>query len=74
MDQILPKLPGVVCFIDDILITGHTEAEHLSNLEAVLQKLQEYGLRLKLRKCEFSKSHAVEYLGQVVSKEGCTFI
>ena len=44
MDQILPKLPGVVCFIDDILIMGCTEAEHLSNLEAVLQKLQEYGL------------------------------
>ncbi len=47
MDQILPKLPGVVCFIDDILITGRTEAEHLSNLEAVFEKLKEYGLRLK---------------------------
>ena len=69
MDQILPKLPGVVCFIDDILITGRTEAEHLANLEAVLQKLQEYGLRLKLRKCKFFQK-SVEYLGQVVSKEG----
>ena len=68
MDRILPKLPGVVCFIDDILITGHTEAKHLANLEAVLQKLQEYGLRLKLRKCKFFQK-SVEYLGQVVSKE-----
>ena len=29
MDQILPKLPHVVCFIDDILVTGRNESEHL---------------------------------------------
>ena len=69
MDQILSKLPRVVCFIDDILVTGCTEAEHLSNLEAVLQKLQEYGLRLKQWKCKFFQE-SVEYLGQVMSKEG----
>ena len=69
MDHLLPKLPGIVCFIDDILITGRTEKEHLSNLEAVLETLHKHGLRLKLRKCEFFKD-SVEYLGQVVSKEG----
>ena len=69
VDQILPKLAGVVCFIDDILVTGCNEAEHLSNLEAVFQKIQEYGLRLKLRKCKFFQE-SVEYLGQVVSREG----
>ena len=69
MDQLLPKLPGIVCFIDDILITGRTEKEHLSNLEAVLETLHKHGLRLKLRKCEFFKD-SVEYLGQIVSKEG----
>lgn len=47
MVQILPKLPGVVCFLDNILVSGCTEVDHLSNLEAVPQKLQEYGLRLK---------------------------
>jgi len=34
MEQILPKLPKVVCYIDDILITACTE-EHLQNLRAV---------------------------------------
>jgi len=62
MDQLLPKLPGVVCFIDDILVTERTEEEHLSNLEAVLQELQEYGLRLKQCKCKFFQE-SVEYLG-----------
>ena len=41
MDQILPKLPQVMCFIDDILVTGHSEAEHLANLDAVLDKLHQ---------------------------------
>ena len=69
MDQLLPKLPRIVCFIDDILITGRDEKEHLSNLEAVLKTLHKYGLRLKLRKCKFFEE-SVEYLRQVVSKEG----
>ena len=69
MDQLLPKLPRIVCFIDDILITGRDEKEHLSNLEAFLKTLHKYGLRLKLRKCKFFEE-SVEYLRQVVSKEG----
>jgi hypothetical protein len=32
----LPQLPGVVCFINDNIIMGGTEAKHLSNLEAGL--------------------------------------
>ena len=67
MDQVLPKLAGVVCFIDDILVTGSNEPEHLSNLEAVFQKIQDYGLRLKLQKCKFFQE-SIEYLRQVVSR------
>ena len=69
MDQILPKLPGVVCYLDDILVTGKDEKEHLNNLEAVLQKLQEHNLRIKSSKCKFMQK-SVEYLGKVVSAEG----
>ena len=69
MDQILPKLPGIVCYLDDILVTGKDEKEHLSNLEAVLQKLQQHNLRIKGTKCKFMQD-SVEYLGQVVSKHG----
>ena len=68
MDQILPKLPGVVCYLDDILVTGKDKREHLNNLEAVLQKLSEHNLRIKSSKCKFMQK-SVEYLGQVVSTE-----
>jgi len=56
MVQILPKLPGVVCFIDNILVKGCAEADHLSNLEAVPQKLQEYGLQLKKQNASSCRS------------------
>ena len=44
-------------------------AEHFSNLEAVLQKLQEHNLPIKSTKCKFLQN-SVEYLGQVVSAQG----
>ena len=69
MDTILRGMPGVTCYIDDILITGKTEKEHLDNLAAVLQKLQEHGLHVKKEKCEFMKS-GVEYLGHKIDAEG----
>ena len=43
MDTILQGIPQVICYIDDILVTGKAEAEHLSNLEEVLKRLQEHG-------------------------------
>ena len=37
MDTILQGLPGVICYIDDILVTGPTDKEHLQNLGQVFQ-------------------------------------
>ncbi|XP_033758151.1 uncharacterized protein K02A2.6-like [Pecten maximus] len=47
MDTVLQGLKGVQCIIDDMLITGSTDEEHLQNLEAVLERLDRYGLRLR---------------------------
>ena len=63
MVQILPKLPGVVCFIDNILVSGCTEADHLSNLEAVPQKHSRVWAAAKTAACKFFQE-SVEYLGQ----------
>ena len=32
MDQVLPKLQGVVCYTDDIVVTGRNDEEHLAHL------------------------------------------
>ena len=53
MDTILQGMDGVICYLDDILMSGKSEAEHLANLNRVLQKLKEHGLRIKKDKCAF---------------------
>ena len=69
MAQVLSGLSGVVCYIDDILVTGRTREEHVSNLRAVLQRIREYGLSLKKSKCVFS-TRELEFLGHSISPEG----
>ena len=56
-------------FLDDIMVTGSTEAEHWANAEVVLIKLEEAGLRLNRDKCEFGVREVV-YLGHRMSVEG----
>ena len=45
MENILQGLPKVCVYIDDILVTGQTEAEHLQNLHKVLTRIEEAGVR-----------------------------
>ena len=44
MDSMLQGFPGVVCYLDDILVTGKTTQEHRDNLERVLKRLEEAGV------------------------------
>ena len=39
MDEILQGIPRTICYIDDILVTGSSDAEHLEILNKVLQQL-----------------------------------
>lgn len=55
--------------MDDVLVHGHTHAEHDQRLEAVLEKLLESGLTLNKDKCIFSQS-SVKFLGQVLTSSG----
>ena len=59
----------VICYLDDILITGRSKAEHLCTLEAVLEHLETEGLLLKRINYKFMCKQ-VEYLGHVVNEKG----
>ena len=37
-EQILPKLPGVACYINDMLITGKTAEGHTKNFKGKFKK------------------------------------
>lgn len=57
-------------YLDDILITGATEVEHGPNLERVLQRLSDAGLRLKRSKCVFMAPSVTCNLGLEITAEG----
>ena len=59
----------VVAYLDDILVAGKTEQEHLTNLAQVLERLDSAGMKLKKEKCAFCLPQ-VEYLGHIISAEG----
>jgi hypothetical protein len=68
MSQILSGVPGVICDIDDVLISGATQQEHDERLHSVLQRLQDAGVTLN-EKCVFS-TDTVKFLGHIISAEG----
>ena len=69
MENLLQGIPRVCVYLDDILVTGATEQEHLANLAQVLQRLEAAGMKLKRPKCAFLLK-SVSYLGHVISAEG----
>jgi len=69
MAEVLSGIPGVVYFIDDILVTGSTRTEHEANLCKVLTRIQEHGLFLNKAKCVFFQKE-LEFLGHHISNEG----
>ena len=69
METLLQGIPGVCVYIDDILITGRTDQEHLEHLAEMLRRLKEAGMRLKKGKCAYLLP-SVEYLGHTISAEG----
>ena len=69
MDTLLQGIPSVICYIDDILLTGPSTEEHLQTLSRVLRTLEEAGLRLNKFKCEFLQP-SIEYLGHIIDEQG----
>ena len=69
MDTILQDIPNVICYIDDILVTGADDQAHLRNLAEVFARLERHGIRMKKGKCHFMRN-SVQYLGHGVDATG----
>ncbi|KAL6461145.1 hypothetical protein MHYP_G00311110 [Metynnis hypsauchen] len=69
MEGLLQGIPSVAVYLDDILVTGRNDQEHLKTLSEVLKRLEEAGLRLKRSKCSFMGKEA-EFLGHKVDSTG----
>ena len=53
METLLQRIPHVTVYIDDLLITGENDSDHLQTFETVLEHLAKAGLRAKKIKCKF---------------------
>ena len=69
METLLKTVPKTVVFQDDIIVTGKSQHEHLENLNEVLNRLSQVGLRLRREKSTFM-AREVEYLGHQISCQG----
>ena len=69
MEYLLQNIPYVIVRVDDILVSGASDEDHLSNLEEVFKRLARAGSRLRKNKCVFMEPQ-VTYLGHKISKEG----
>ena len=67
IDKRLTGIPNVKVRVDDILVTGKNDMEHLNNLERVIQRLSVAGLTVKPSKCFFLQPE-VTYVGTELVK------
>ena len=69
MDTVLSGLENVQCNQDDIIITGETNESHLKNIDIVLNRLEKFGLRANLKKCNFFQDEIL-FCGHKINKDG----
>lgn len=69
MDAMLGDLDYATAYLDDILVTSKTSAEHRNHIISVFKKLQEYGLKVKEAKCDFFLPE-IKYLGHIINRDG----
>ncbi len=56
MSQILAGQDDVQCYLDDTIVYGDNPELHEKRLKSVLQRLQNCGLKLNVKKCRFRKT------------------
>ena len=69
MDTTLEHIPMTICRIDDILVSGRNEAEHMQNLNRVISTLEARGFKCNLPKSQFYQDQVI-YVGHSISKAG----
>ena len=69
MNTVFQGLDMVFTFVDDVLIASDNITTHLKDIEMVLERLKQYGLRCSIKKCEWMKNE-IEFLGFLITAEG----
>jgi hypothetical protein len=68
MDKMLAGLPFATAYLEDIVVVSRSKDDHRRHLHAVIDRMNEYGFRVRPGKCSFQPS--IKYLEFVVDKDG----
>ena len=71
MELALAGLQWTTCviYLDDVIVFGEDFDQHISRLEAVMERFRKAGLKLKPEKCQFFQRE-VKFLGYLLSQDG----
>jgi len=62
-------IPGIIVYIDDLLVHSKSHEEHRKILQLLFDRLRKVGLKANLKKCEFGATN-VSYLGFRLTPDG----
>ena len=69
IENAFANIPYTAVKVDDILIGGKTDTDHLENIEKVFTVLKEIGAKVNRKKC-MSFVKEIKYLGFIINKNG----
>lgn len=69
LEKVIGDVPGVINFLDDIVISASDMKTHNERLKCVLQRLHDSGLKVNRAKCLFAQKE-IAYLGHTLSEKG----
>ncbi|XP_036345449.1 uncharacterized protein K02A2.6-like [Rhagoletis pomonella] len=69
MEQLIAGIPGCAVYLDDVIVTGENDENHVANVRRIFQRLEENGLRCRPEKCTFA-SQQIEYVGHIIDANG----
>ena len=69
VSSVVADIPGVFCYLDDLLIFSKDHDTHLNILKKLFDKLADAGMTLATDKCIFGVPE-LEYLGYKINAEG----
>ncbi|KAL7079782.1 hypothetical protein ACQ4LE_001691 [Meloidogyne hapla] len=69
MDKLISGIPGVFAYLDDVIIVSRNIEEHKVRLFEIFDRIEKWGLKIQLEKCNFFKEK-LKFLGHIVSKSG----
>ena len=70
MDTLLNDVDFAIAYLDSILIKSESREQHIDHFKEVFEKIKQFGLKLRLDKCEFLKKTKIKYLGQMIDAKG----